>query len=291
MLMPKHLPNVIKYTPGAEIIVVDDASTDESVKMLRTRFPSVKVVVNKKNSRFAASCNAGFKAAKGDIVVLLNSDVSPRKGYLEPLLMHFNNDKVFSVGSKEIEKIDGQEIESGRGLGSFKRGLLIHWRPQNQNKTSTLWTTGGSMAVNRKIWEDLGGMDTLFRPAYWEDIEICYRAMKRGYRVIFEPKSVVEHHHETTNVAALGKPVMNVAAFKNQILFVWKSITDTGYLLQHVLWLPYHLTVTTIRTRGMFFRGFLQAIRQLPEAMKNRQLTSDHSVISDRKLLGLIPSK
>lgn len=284
-LMPKHLPNVIKYSKGAQIIVVDDASTDDSIGMLKRDFPKVVVVALKENSRFAAACNAGFDKAKGDIVVLLNSDVSPRSGYLEPLLEHFSDESIFSVGSKEIEEINGKKVDSGRALGSFKRGLLVHYRPDNQESSTTLWTTGGSMAVSRKIWQEIGGMDTLFKPAYWEDIEICYRAQKRGYKVIFEPKSVVEHHHETTNVSALGKPVMNVAAFKNQILFIWKSITNPIYIVQHILWLPYHLVLTSIRTNGLFLKGFVQATSQFTEAIKKRLYERKYSVYSDKQIL------
>ncbi|MFC1653751.1 glycosyltransferase family 2 protein [Patescibacteria group bacterium] len=284
-LMPKHLPNVIKHSDGAEIIVVDDASPDGSVRMLKKDFPSIKVVALKKNVRFAAACNAGFNKAKGKIVVLLNSDVSPRKGYLKPLLKHFKDESVFSVGSKEIEEVNGEQVDSGRALGKFKRGLVIHWRPDNQEKTNTLWTTGGSMAVSKKIWQKMGGMDTLFRPAYWEDIEICYRAQKRGYKILFEPKSVVEHHHETTNVAALGKPVMNVAAFKNQQLFIWKSITDIDLLIQYVIWLPYHLVITSIRTKGLFLDGFFKALKQFPEAIKHRTKERSFSIYSDKEVL------
>lgn len=284
-LMPKHLPNVIKYSPGAEIIVVDDASPDGSVKMLKSKFPTVKVVALKQNSRFAAACNAGFNAAKGDVVILLNSDVSPREGYLKPLLKYFEDESIFSVGSKEIEEVNGKKIDSGRALGKFQRGLIIHWRPDNQKKSSTLWTTGGSMAVSKKIWQEMGGMDTLFRPAYWEDIEICYRAQKRGYKVIFEPNSVVEHHHETTNVAALGKPVMNVAAFKNQLLFIWKNITDPLMMASHIAWLPYHLIVTNQRTQGLFFKGFMQAVSQFSEAMKQRAYEKKFALYTDRQVL------
>lgn len=284
-LMPKHLPNVIKHSPGAEIIVVDDASTDGSVAMLKAKFPEVVVVALKNNSRFAAACNAGFAKAKGEIVVLLNSDVSPRAGYLEPLLSHFDDESVFSVGSKEIETVLGKKTESGRALGRFERGLVIHWRPEDQSKPNTLWTTGGSMAVSKKIWLEIGGMDTLFRPAYWEDIEICFRAQKRGYKVIFEPKSVVEHHHETTNVSALGKPVMNVAAFKNQLLFIWKNITDPKMIAAHFIWLPYHLIVTTYKTNGLFLQGFFKALKQLPEALKARKKERQFALYTDKQVL------
>jgi len=287
-LLTKHLPNVIKHTPGAEIIVVDDNSTDDSIKVLKINFPTVKIVALEKNNRFAAACNAGFASAKGDIVILLNSDVSPKKGYLQPLLKHFKNNQIFAVGCKETQLVNGQTQKSGRGIGDFKRGFLVHWKPKNQNKSDTLWTTGGSMAASRKIWHQLGGMDTIYKPAYWEDIDISYRAKKLGYQVIFEPKSIVFHNHETTNVKELGRFLMKLSAYKNQFLFVWKNITDFSFILQHLLWLPFHLIFTTIRSKGLFLLGFFWAIIYLPQVLSSRISRAEQVVNSDHNILALL---
>jgi len=107
-------------------------------------------------------------------------------------------------------------------------------------------------------------MDTIYKPAYWEDIDLCWRARKKGWKILFEPKSIVYHKHETTNIRELGKRKMEVAAYKNQILFVWKNIRS-WQLLQHFIWLPYHLIFTTIKSKGLFLIGFLQALLQLKE--------------------------
>src|SRR3989344_5969994 len=135
----KHLPAVIKACPGAEIIVVDDASPDDTVKFLKKNFPNVKVVVNRQNERFAVSCNNGFKAARGEIVVLLNSDVAPKPNFLNPLIKHFDDPKVFAVSCLEIQK-NGR---SGRNRGQFKRGVLIH-SAAPLVAGNNCWATGGS---------------------------------------------------------------------------------------------------------------------------------------------------
>ena len=103
-------------------------------------------------------------------------------------------------------------------------------------------------------------MDKLYKPAYWEDIDLSWVAREKyGWKILFEPKSQVYHNHETTNVSVFGQRLMETMASRNQWLFVWKNIRGLK-LLDHFLWLPYHLTFTTIRTKGVFAIGFFQAI-------------------------------
>jgi GT2 family glycosyltransferase len=250
----KYLPAVIKACSWAEIIVVDDASPDGAAEYLKKNFPQVKVIVNNVNERFAVSCNRGVKAARGEIVLLLNSDVAPKAGFLTPLLKHFEDKRVFAVSCLEI---DNQGQFSGRNRCRFKRGLMIHAAGPVRSG-SNCWATGGSAAFDRKKYLELGGMDPIYKPAYWEDIDLSWRARQRGWRVLFEPKARVFHHHETTNVTVFGHKQMELMALRNQLLFVWKNIRGWK-LFEHFLWLPYHLTLTTWRTKGLFFRAFFQA--------------------------------
>jgi GT2 family glycosyltransferase len=273
-LLAKNLPTVLAACEfwaktGWEIIVVDDASTDDSVDFLKNKYPRIKIVRHKKNQRFAVACNSGVEAASGEVVVLLNNDVVPEAGFLKPLVDHFKEKSVFAVGCREKESESGQIFYAGRGLAKFERGLWVHWRAEDQEKGDTFWASGGSMAANRQKWLKLGGMDKLFRPAYWEDIDLSFRARQRGWRILFEPKAVVNHQHETTNLAALGKEAMTIYAYKNQFLFGWKN-NDIIKLLKHFFWLPYRLIMTNWRSRGLLGRGFLLALKQLPEVINEK---------------------
>lgn len=269
-LLEKNLPAVLRACPDGEIIVVDDASTDDSIVFFKKNYPQVKVVVHSQNLRFAAACNSGVAAAKRKIVILLNNDVVPEKDFLKPLLAHFADPEVFGVGCREKDTEKGKTIFSGRAEGGFKRGFLVHWRAEDQTRPETLWVAGGSMAVDRGKWQTLGGMDTLFRPAYWEDIDLSWRARQKGWKILFEPRSVVIHHHESTNVSAFGHPQMKVFAYKNQFLFVWKN-GSAGMLGRHFLWLPYHFFKALTSADWLFFKGFLLALKQLPEALESRK--------------------
>lgn len=281
-LLKKHLPQVLaSMRQGDELIIVDDASTDASVAWLQEKWSlekeketpdvllwsgkdkkrTVKVLVNRTNQRFASSCNRGVASAKHELVILLNSDVSPEADFLEYLLPHFEDSQVFAVGCKELATNEDNK-EYGRAGGAFMRGFLVHWHEDDQTRTDTLWVAGGSGAFRKSMWEELKGFDLDYKPAYWEDIDLSWRARARGWKVLFEPKSVVHHVHESTNQSIFGQQRMEVMGYKNSILFMWKNARGIE-LLKHILWLPYHLIFTTVRSKGRFLQGFMAALTSL----------------------------
>lgn len=289
-LLAKHLSAVVAACrawrkTGWEIIVADDHSKDGSREFLREHFPEVKFVSTPARQYFAQTCNLGVTTAQGDIIVLLNNDVSPREDFLSPLIKNFDDPLVFAVGCKELDTRGSKKTWSGRGLMKFERGLVVHRRAEDQNRKATDWVTAGSAAYDRRKWLEIGGMDPLFRPAYEEDRDISYRALKHGWKVLFEPASVVEHRHETTNLRAFGARRIKIISFKNQFLFVWKNITDKKYLFWHFFWLPYHLTLTAARTKGLLWLGFLRALSQLPEAVVQRQKIKKLFTRTDEELV------
>lgn len=284
-LLAANLPQVLASSQSSEIIIVDDASTDDTVSWLKSTYPQIKLIINQRNLRFAKAVNRGVAQAHGEIVVLLNNDVRPQTNFLEPLMAPFADPQVFAVGCQEINQEHARSILGGRGVGKFSRGLLVHARAKDQTSHTTLWVTAGSGAFRKKLWDKFGGLDPLYRPAYAEDQDLSYTALKSGYKVMFAPGSQVHHIHETTNIKAFGTWGMTIIGFKNQFLFVWKNISSLPLLLQHLLWLPYHLTLTNIRSRGLLVIGFLFALAQLPQALLSRQRISKFWVTSDETIL------
>ncbi|MCD8484487.1 glycosyltransferase [Candidatus Woesebacteria bacterium] len=228
-----------------------------------------------------------MQAAKHPFVFLINNDVSPlsqdiRERILEPFV---HDPELFAVGCAEVATREKDASISGRGTGGFRRGLLVHWYDSNQNNSTTLWTSGGSMAFDRAKFLEIGGMDTLFYPAYEEDRDLSYRAVKHGWKIKFLPQAKVLHQHETTNTSVFGRKNMEIMSWKNQFLIVWKNITDRNMLLQHVLWLPYHLTITNWKTGGAVVRGLWRALQQFSEVRRKRRQVARLWERSDRAVL------
>lgn len=290
-LLKKHIPDVVKILQKEdEIIIVDDAGTDQTPQWTQEQNTVYEkqgiefiCVKNEKNQRFAAAVNTGVSHARHNFVYLLNNDVSPLTlKSIELFLRWFENPKMFAVGCAEVTEQTKNAHVSGRGTGGWQRGLSIHWYDPNQTLSNTLWTSGGSMFFDRKKFIELGGFDTLYAPAYEEDRDLSFRALKHGWEIAFDPEIVVLHQHESTNKDVFGQRKMADISWKNQYLFVWKNITDPALLISHILWLPYHLTLSAKRSQGSSLRGFWKALMQLPAALIQRMAVSKLWKLTDK---------
>lgn len=304
-LLKKNLPKVFeaveyyvnKQNAQAEIVVVDDCSTDESVEEIKNEKlkmknynVKLKIVQNDRNLGFSSTVNRGVKEAAGEIVVLLNTDVVPEKNFLQPLLSHFRDEDIFAVGCMDKSVENGKIVLRGRGIGKWERGFLVHSRGE-VNKTDTLWVSGGSGAFRKSIWEKLGGFDELYNPFYWEDIDLSYRGLKSGYKILFEPKSTVVHEHEKGSIKKeYSESEVKTIVYRNQFIFVWKNATDIDLWLLHFnFWVYYHFLKALIQRDWSFFLGFFKAYIRLPQIVqarfgrKNYFTKSDHKVVKEFK--------
>ena len=300
-LLQKNLPKVFDamsvYEGGkVEIIVIDDRSIDNSVRVLEdlrvkinTSYPNIefKIIKNEKNLGFSSNVNKAVKSASGDILILLNTDVIPKKDFLISLLPHFKNERVFAVGCMDKSVENGKIILRGRGIGCWKKGFLMHSRGE-VNRMDTLWVSGGSGAFRKSIWDHLGGFNSLYNPFYWEDIDLSYRAVKSGYKILFEPKSVVIHEHEKGVIRnKFSSSKIKSIAYRNQFIFVWKNMTDLDLQLYHLFWLPYHFIKALARFDVSFFKGFFSAFILLPEIIKCSIEERKFFVLKDKDITSL----
>jgi GT2 family glycosyltransferase len=288
VLLKNNLPKVLKalslYKKGkTEIIIVDDFSTDNSLDVIKDK--NIIVLKNEKNLGFSSTINKGVKKAVGEVVILLNTDVYPQENFLEPLLEHFIDEKVFAVGCLD-KSIEGEKtVLRGRGLGKWEKGFLVHRRGE-VDKTNTLWVSGGSGAFRKSIWDKLGGLNELYNPFYWEDIDLSYRALKSGYKVLFESKSIVIHEHgEGAIIKKYSKKQITTISFRNQFIFSWENATDYNLQAAEFFYLPYHFIKAILRFDLPFFIGFFKALILLPKVIKSSLRNQKLFIKSDKQLL------
>lgn len=261
-LYEKNLQAVLDcMRDGDELIVVDDASgpEDDTIAWFEKKFQikqqefsefaadyylgkykklRIVLLVNQINQRFGASSNRGFAVAQNELVFLINNDVAPYKDCLQYLLPHFENPQVFAVGCLEHETHLG-EI-GGRNKLWFERGMFLHSRYKDMSVGETAWASGGSAMFRKSIFQEIGGFDKLYYPAYWEDIDLSFQARKKGYLVLFEPKAQVNHNHETTNKSVFGEKKMRDMSWRNAKKFTWKN-ANFWQKISFLLWQPYWL--------------------------------------------------
>ena len=263
---------------GDELIIADDCSPDDSVSWLIKKFKlklvkrsfkkneipenhnpnmydlkfklyanwvtinsskkiRVLLVSQLVNLRFGATANVGVVMAQNEYIFLLNSDVKVTSGVVDQLLTHFSDDQVFAVGCLEYERTKKGE-KSGKNVLWFDKGFFKHSKAKDFTTGNTAWASGGSGMFNRSKWLEIGGFDKLYYPAYWEDIDLSFRAIKRGWKVLFDEKAVVFHVHETTNIDEFGQKRIDDMSWKNAGKFALKNGTF-GQKIQYYLFKPY----------------------------------------------------
>jgi GT2 family glycosyltransferase/glycosyltransferase involved in cell wall biosynthesis len=293
-LLEECLPSVVAAVEfdnqNHEIIVVDNGSTDESIRFLKNQFPQVKVVALDRNYGFGEGNNIGVKAAANDIVVLLNNDMAVDRNFLRPLLNGFEDVDVFAISSQIFfQSLNRRREETGKTSANFRFGAFEYFHENvSENLCSgyypTYWAGGGSSAIDRRKFLALGGFDNLYSPCYLEDTDISHIAWKHGWRVLFAPESKVYHKHRASTIKKFGEQYIKVIIEKNKYLFTWKNITDSTLLRSHFLFLPARLAYFTFKTKGFSaVRSFILALGQFPKALIRRNAKS--CVFTDRNVL------
>jgi hypothetical protein len=244
--LEKFLPGVIACNPSfSEVIVADNASTDDSVEFLRKNFPFVRIVQNEVNGGFAKGYNDALKKIEAEYYILLNSDVEVTPGWIEPLIAMMDNDPSIAALQPKIRAYNQRShFEYAGAAGGFIdkygypfcRGRILDTleedKGQYDQEREIFWATGACMFVRAKCFHEAGGFDEDFF-AHMEEIDLCWRLKNTGYRIMYNPASVVYHvGGGTLNKTSSKKTYLN---FRNNLLLLCKNHPPRYFFLK-ILW-------------------------------------------------------
>lgn len=225
-LFPQTLPPLLTAlnTVGLqnEILVADDCSTDESVEYLQKNFPQVKVLRGEVNQGFSPTINRGIRAAKFDLVFLLNSDVKLKEDYFIHLIPYFERSDTFGVMG-QIVNWDDDRIQDGAKLPTFQGAKIKTFKNFLPSETPvqgglyTMYLSGAETLVSREKLLQLGGFDEIFAPYYIEDYELSLRAWRLGWKCYYEHRSVCRHKTSSSIKSKSRKKHIQTIYYRNKM--------------------------------------------------------------------------
>ena len=251
-MLEKYMPSVLQYSKDeATVYVADNASTDQSMEMLRQHFPGVKLIQLEKNWGFAEGYNKALKQVDAEYYLLLNSDIEVTHHWLTPMTEYMDNHPdVAACQPKLLSIFDKDRFEYAGASGGyldhfgypFCRGRIFETVEEDNGQydyaTDILWATGAALMIRSKDYWEAGGLDGRFF-AHNEEIDLCWRLRIRGRRIVCLPESYV--YHVGGGTLPKGNPMKTFLNFRNNLTMLYKCLPEEN--LKRVMrwrwWLDY----------------------------------------------------
>ncbi|WP_261387683.1 glycosyltransferase family 2 protein [Chitinophaga pinensis] len=233
--LEKFLPSVCGSTYGnLQLYVADNASTDDSVAFVREKFPQVSIIQNPTNDGFAGGYNMALQHVKADIYVLLNQDVEVEPGWIEPVVAQMVRDHHVAACQPKLRFYHNkQEFEYAGAAGgwmdilgyTFCRGRILYTTEldegQYNDAQDIFWATGAALFIRSACFHEVGGFDASFF-AHMEEVDLCWRLKRAGYRICYCPDSIV--YHVGGGSLPQGNPRKLYLNFRNNLMMLWKNL-------------------------------------------------------------------
>ena len=217
-----------------EIILADDNSTDET-QHASNQFKQVTLVRNKTNLGFLRNCNNAVQQAKGSYIVLLNNDTEVKEGWLEHLVNIMEDCPDVGVAGSRLIYPDGKLQEAGGiiwkdGTGWNFGRLDDPKKPEYNYVKEVDYVSGACLMIRKELWDNIGGFDERFVPAYYEDTDLAFAVRNKGFEVVYQPKSVLIHHEGQSHGTDEKEGIKKFQKVNQQkFLAKWKDVLERNH--------------------------------------------------------------
>lgn len=235
-LLEQFLPSVVAYSDEAKIYVADNASTDNSLEIIRSKFPQITIIKNDSNYGFAKGYNVALQQVEEDYYALVNSDIEVTPNWLSPILSIFDNEPNIGIIQPKILDIKNKAYFEYAGAAGgyidqfgypFCRGRIFDTIEKDQGQYNDdieiFWASGACLFIRKDVYRALNGFDDDFF-AHQEEIDLCWRAFNLGFKAKYTSKSVVYHVGGAT--LNEGHPRKTFLNFRNSLLMLTKNLPE-----------------------------------------------------------------
>ncbi|MDR2908227.1 MAG: glycosyltransferase family 2 protein [Bacteroidales bacterium] len=287
--LEKFLPNVIAHSADrAEVIVADNASTDDSVDFLRQHFPNIRLIRNAENGGFSKGYNDALAHVDADYFVLLNSDIEVSPNWLQPVIDLMESDSNIAICQPKIRAYaEREKFEYAGAAGGFIdrfgypfcRGRLFDTvetdHGQYDDVCEVFWATGAAMFVKAPIYREFGGLDEDFF-AHMEEIDFCWRVKNAGFKVMYCPDSVI--YHIGGGTLPKNSPRKTYLNFRNNLSLLYKNLYAselffvfvTRFVLDQIAAIKF-FTEGHLGDFRAVYKAYLDFIKTYPKNRKKRR--------------------
>lgn len=264
--LQQFLPSVLNSTyPNKRVIVADNASNDDSIQFLEDQFPHVELLINSTNNGYAGGYNWALKQIEADYFVLLNSDVEVERNWLEPMLALLEaDDSIAACQPKLLAYHEKDNFEYAGACGGwldslgypFTRGRVFDTIEkdygQYDDAVPCFWASGAALFIRSRAFNEIGGFYTYYF-AHQEEIDLCWRLQRKGYRIFVQPASKV--YHVGGGTLPKGNSRKSFLNFRNNLIMLWRN---HGWLKRAII-LPVRMALDAITA----WRGILGGDRAI----------------------------
>lgn len=215
-----------------EIIVGDDCSTDRTKELERVA-KGIKVIHNETNRQYLDNCNQMGKEARGKYLILLNNDTQVQKDWMESLVSLMEKDETIGLAGSKMIYPNGLAQEAGGIV--WRDGSILQFgngRQPDEEELNTQrevdYISGASIIIRRELWNDIGGFDRQFAPAYYEDVDLAFQVRERGYKVVYQPESELIHFAGLTE--GVNEETRNlIERNREKFYFKWEEVLENQH--------------------------------------------------------------
>jgi GT2 family glycosyltransferase len=305
-LLPQFLPSVIECSKEATVFVADNGSTDSSLKILEKDFNQVRLIKLDKNYGFCGGYNRALKQIQAEYYILLNSDVEVTQEWLTPMVELMESQKEIAAIQPKILSWHQKEYFEYAGAGGgfidwlgypFCRGRLFDFVEKDEDQYNdtreVFWATGACLMVRSSVYHELGGLDEDFF-AHMEEIDLCWRIQRAGFKVFYCGQSTV--YHVGAGTLSRQNPRKTYLNFRNGIWLLYKNLSFSNLMVKLPLRIAFdNLAAIRFLVMGQFkdFRAvwlaYVHCIKGLPKLYKKRKALQKYPYSNRNIYSGITP--